>query len=252
MPYDGRIRIYPTLRCNLKCAYCVNRHWLEAYKGDDYGTLEPGQWSEIVDREDRNVQITGGEPLLYPGLVDLLNGIKSNQGIWIFTNLAAVPENFPSGLRKRKRRVGVRVSYHPCKTPPREFAERIKLLAKDKRLAGSIHIVESAGIKFVQKARAALGDLPWELHIEKDQRRQFPQMSACKTRRLVRCVSKNVLIAPNGIRYPCVSCLLSNRLSQENLTRGSLRGDEIEVVCSHWGYCAPCDGLTERKLEFLD
>lgn len=248
MGFDGRIRIYPTLRCNLKCGYCVNKPWSESFVGDERGTLSVEEWAGILERADRDVIVTGGEPFLYPHLANLLNTIRRK--VMVYTNLAVHPGGWINALT---RPVKFRATLHPSGPPPEEFAARIRLLAFEGKFTGSIHVVDSAGAAFVRKAKAALsGKFPWPFGVLIDQRRQFREMSAGKRLRRVKCVSRNLLVGPNGVRYPCVSCLLANRLPQENLTEEPLRDEWVEVECEHWGACAPCDGLTERRLEFLD
>jgi len=89
------------------------------------------------------------------------------------------------------------------------------------------------------------------LSIEYDQRVRFEEMSSGTAVRLVECTSRNILVGPNGVRYPCVSCLLADRHRRESLAESPLKGDHVKVLCSDWGRCAPCDGLTERELTFL-
>lgn len=82
-------RSFSTLRvsllhhCNLGCVYCVagDEELKQANVSGKGDTLSPPQLLAMIDRLHTRLQLdtirlTGGEPLLYPGLVDLIRGIK--------------------------------------------------------------------------------------------------------------------------------------------------------------------------------
>jgi cyclic pyranopterin phosphate synthase len=76
------LRVSVTDRCNLRCFYCLPR-------GDHpYGRLDPLRLSEIVELIRGGVglgigkiRITGGEPLVRPGVVDLVRDLRALPGI---------------------------------------------------------------------------------------------------------------------------------------------------------------------------
>lgn len=67
-----------TDRCNLKCKMC--EYWNQDSKGK--GPLGLKEWEELLDdleREDvRQIQFTGGEPLISPDLFSIFRAAKSN------------------------------------------------------------------------------------------------------------------------------------------------------------------------------
>ena len=50
--FDGKIRIYPTLRCNLQCPYCSN-FLNEKYTKHVYHELTKDDWLKIIEKVNR-------------------------------------------------------------------------------------------------------------------------------------------------------------------------------------------------------
>lgn len=81
------LRISLTDRCNLRCTYCMPR---EVF-GPDYVFLKKDEWLRFTELDDlvegfvrlgvRKVRLTGGEPLLRPGLNKYIHGLKHVHGI---------------------------------------------------------------------------------------------------------------------------------------------------------------------------
>jgi len=84
-----RIYIYPTLRCNLKCKYCVNLF----YNGERPTSSEISwmEWMRIISDFPvfvREVVLSGGEPMLYSQYTELANAIvSSGRFLTVYTNL---------------------------------------------------------------------------------------------------------------------------------------------------------------------
>lgn len=76
------LRISLTDRCNLRCTYCMPK---EVF-GADYEFLRKSEWLRFSELDDlvegfvqlgvRKVRLTGGEPLLRPGLDKYIHGLK--------------------------------------------------------------------------------------------------------------------------------------------------------------------------------
>jgi len=82
VPAPVTLEIYPTLRCNLDCQFCdtTDRH------RPPQAELPPEEWVSIINEAARigTKQIFvlgGGEPFIYPQLLDLLDTAKKN-GMW--------------------------------------------------------------------------------------------------------------------------------------------------------------------------
>ncbi len=84
--YDREIsylRVSVTDRCNLRCVYCMPEEGVAALSHDDVLRLEEiARLVRIgVSMGIRNVRLTGGEPLVRRGIVDLVAQIRAIEGI---------------------------------------------------------------------------------------------------------------------------------------------------------------------------
>ena len=80
------VTLKPTLRCNLRCPFCRFVANGEVAGGRDW--LEPEDWLRVVDEiapYRPYVCLTGGEPLLYPHLPELISRIRSHGLICVLT-----------------------------------------------------------------------------------------------------------------------------------------------------------------------
>lgn len=76
------LRISLTDRCNLRCTYCMPKEIF----GADYEFLRKSEWLRFSELDDlvegfvrlgvRKVRLTGGEPLLRPGINKYIHGLK--------------------------------------------------------------------------------------------------------------------------------------------------------------------------------
>jgi cyclic pyranopterin phosphate synthase len=77
------LRISVTDRCNLRCKYCMPAEGIELMQHDDILSFE--QIVEVVKASVKNgvtkVRLTGGEPLVRKGIVDLVRMIAEIKGI---------------------------------------------------------------------------------------------------------------------------------------------------------------------------
>lgn len=241
--YDNRIRIYLTLQCNLRCPYCVNRAFEPL---PDFGTVAPERWIKAINRIRRNVIFTGGEPFLYPGLIDLVNGVDKRIEVKIYSNLTQDVTDF---IKRVRRAVLFFGSYHPSSGPPELVLTNIEKLASVSQFNGVVHSIAWSG-HLLARAQSVLASSRWRFTIEGDQKVTYAEMSDRTQRRSARCSNKNILVAPNGVRHPCVSTLLRNVFPQENILSKNPTSTTVTVRCPDWGRCAACDGLTERTIDF--
>ncbi|MBR1730041.1 MAG: GTP 3',8-cyclase MoaA [Selenomonadaceae bacterium] len=77
------VRISLTDRCNLRCQYCMPECGIEKISHDDILSLEEVLHvvKLLADCGIRKVRLTGGEPLLRRGIVDLIREIKAIENI---------------------------------------------------------------------------------------------------------------------------------------------------------------------------
>jgi len=95
LPHEVMLEIEP--RCNFRCQFCFNKLSF-AKNGRELPRLELGAAKEAVKKIAevgiRIVRFTGGEPLLYPDLRELIEYAKSlNLSVWLNTNGSLINED---------------------------------------------------------------------------------------------------------------------------------------------------------------
>ncbi len=77
------LRISVTDRCNLRCRYCMPEEGVQMLQHDDILTFEEivDVVSVAVDLGINKIRLTGGEPLVRKGIVDLVSQIAGVRGV---------------------------------------------------------------------------------------------------------------------------------------------------------------------------
>jgi len=247
--FDEWMRVYPTFECNLKCKYCVNDFCPDMDKKLTYELLPAKPWIKIINRTKRNVIFTGGEPFLHPEFMKIINGIDQSIAIKIYTNFTFDPEQF---IREVNRPVKFYGSYHPCSGDPKKFLTCINKLRKAGKFSGTIHAISwDKQADFLKEMVLLFKSHGWDLWLDEDQYELFESASQ-KFRKKANCKQNIILVAPDGTRYQCVSKMVRRVDARENLLNEPLKGTWVSCLCSDYGYCAPCDGLSETEIEVLE
>lgn len=77
--------IWITFHCNYKCPYCTTRFRVNSMPQ----TSPPDRWIQALNRfQDLKIDFTGGEPLLYPGFPELVQGLDPSHSLAVTTNLS--------------------------------------------------------------------------------------------------------------------------------------------------------------------
>lgn len=102
------LRISLTDRCNLRCIYCMPEEGIPLVRHEDVLRFEEIETFLQVAAEEgiKQVRLTGGEPLLRRGIVELVNRLKKIAGIEdlsLTTNALLLPE-----LAKPLRQAGLK------------------------------------------------------------------------------------------------------------------------------------------------
>ena len=240
--FDGCLRIYPTLRCNLSCPYCVNEQMGQVRK--DHDLPPPERWAEAVNREGRHVVFTGGEPFLYPGFPELVNGVGRALKVRVYTNLSLDLENL---LARIARPVHFYVSWHPLCRNRERFLDNLRVLAASKHFTFGAHAIEAEETKdLLADDLAWFRDQGMDIAVDPDQRDFMGSDPANAA--LVECCRRIYLIGPEGARFQCVSHLVRDMAAMENIFDGPLGPAEQTIRCADFGRCAPCDGLGETSM----
>lgn len=121
---DYHIFLNITFRCNYQCSYCC-------FREDKFHEIYPEEaefnwqdWSKVLNRFPPSIlDISGGEPFLYCGLLSLLKNLDEKHEVAITTNLS-----FPEKIIKAKKirdDITVTVSFHPEMTNLASFKSKI-------------------------------------------------------------------------------------------------------------------------------
>jgi glycosyltransferase involved in cell wall biosynthesis len=244
--FDGMLRIYPTLRCNLRCPYCVNDH---VPGGKKESPRIPGlEWAAAINRHGRHVVITGGEPFLLPDLVDMINAIDPSLIVRVYTNLSLDVREMLDALR---REVRFYVSWHPRPHADYDqFLANLDRIQKHPLLWADVHAVRAKETEdLLPSDLQHFSSVCLHIDVDDDQRSFIGSIGNKGSQAL--CRRRILLVGPDGQRYQCVSNLMRRKNPMENVLHEALR-DEIHVTtCQDFGLCAPCDGLGETSIVTL-
>ena len=77
------IRISVTDRCNLRCIYCMPEEGVDLMKHKDLMTFEEVEYlvRSIIPLGIKKIRLTGGEPLVRLGIVDLIKKLRGTEEI---------------------------------------------------------------------------------------------------------------------------------------------------------------------------
>lgn len=224
----GRLRVFPTFRCNLNCSYCANMSFLD--RGATKKEIDGKTWIEIINRCGRDVDFSGGEATLHKDIWYILQNIKPSLQVKLCTNLTFNIDEF---LAKVKRPVYFCASYHPDSGPLQKTIDRILKLRRAGKWDnyGNIHTVGSND--------KAVGEFA-EAGIKLTAKRLIPQKKKENTKKVL-CKHYDFLIAPDGRRCTCYSKMCRGLGMRENLVTDKLEGTPIITECNDYPYCADCD-----------
>ena len=223
---DKRVRPYLTLRCQLSCSYCSNRHKPNWSEDDELGVAA---WLKRIEKFDcEEIVVTGGEPTLHRDFRAIVRGwVEMGKTVHVYTNLEAP---IPDDMADLSRAVRWRVS---CHSQTAEAAQRwLQRMGRAHRQqfrlsVTTVHCPES--VMAVLREHSIVLDPPQTL----------PQAAPPP----VRCTITSRLLAPDCVRYHCVGKLVLRD------TSGAVpSGDGNTVICQTPDCCALCDSITATRI----
>jgi MoaA/NifB/PqqE/SkfB family radical SAM enzyme len=153
-----------TFQCNYRCSYCpiVTKF--------NYGKVIPRETEKTADEwiaafeklPPTLIYISGGEPFLYRGIVDFINGLpEKHQILGIVTNLTQKTEMY----RAIKKKPHLNVSFH------REFVSDDKFVARIKDLHNEFHLCVNVvatpeNLTVIEKIHERFASERVELHVD--------------------------------------------------------------------------------------
>lgn len=277
-PHYNYIAFFLTLGCNLACPYCINLNESGATRSSvARKMIEPQEWLDFINRivlldengkqrEDIPLTLQGGEPTLYKGFFELVNGIPSKFKLDLLTNFMFDVDEFVSKIDPKKfsrdaKYAPIRVSYHPGQNKIEDlivkhhkmrdagFYVGIYSVATPQNLAHIEEVKElckKEGIDFRVKEYLGFDGEKWHGTYK------YLEAISQKCNKYCDCKTTELLVGPNGGVYRCHSDLYESREPIGSILDENFVLEDIFRPCYVFGHCNPCDikVKTNRFQEF--
>lgn len=256
------IAAFLTLRCNLRCSYCINGF---GALSRSRRLLTAQEWlaglNRLHSRPDLPITLQGGEPSLHPGFYEIVTGVRPETALDLLTNLQFAPDLFmarvpASRLKRDAPYASIRVSYHP------ETMKLTELIAKVTTLLGQGYSVGVWAVEHpTQTAAIAEAEARCRAQGIDFRRKEFLGTHEgvmhgsytyegavdSEAKAHVECRTSELLIGPTGDLYRCHSDLYADRAPYGHLLDPDLRIEEGFRPCAVYGSCNPCDVKTKTN-----
>ncbi len=256
------VGVYISDKCHLSCPYCITTHHGSDYFKIHFSRLIPDQWIQGLNRlklpKDVPLSLQGGEPFVYKGIWEVLEGVKHKIDIMTALPPFLTKKHFEElkTLDWNKRKAPyprIRVSYHKGQNNYKELIERIAELQEILSIGlyyiehpahteEELNELKSYAKKFKVELRSKefLGEYEGKMHGTM----RYPEAVAGKRQGIkVACKNTVVPIAPDGTIYLCHSDLYFARkeLGLGNLMDETFKFPKEHIACSNYGLCSECD-----------
>lgn len=261
------IAIFPTMRCNLNCSFCLNSlDKNKEFQRTKFKEISGEQWigalNRLVSRPEVPITFSGGEPFLHKDFIHVINNIKPELNIDILTNLQwgeegikrFIKEVNPERIKRQAPYPSIRVSYHPEQMDAAKLVENVKKL-QDVGFSIGIYSVQypspqqlqaitqmqfrclDAGVLF--RLKDFTGEFKGELYGDYS---KYPEALSSLFKPKERlCRNSDLIIGPDGNVYKCHRDLYSEEFPIGNLTNPEFNLLYEFRKCFNFGKCHPCD-----------
>ena len=241
------ISAFLTFACQFDCHYCINKYGsLNNYHG-----MPAADWIRGLNRietvEDRPITLTGGEPTLYKGLYDVLDGIDPMITVDLLTNGAFDVEEFmrkiPPGRMKRDAKyASIRISYHPGYTDKNKLEHVASTLHKNGYSVGIWAIDTGVSLDDLFDDFDWLGvDIRKKEYLDGDHGTYKYPAAVEGKRKSCMCKPSELLIAPDGRLFRCHADLYRGINSYGHILDEEVVLPTDFLPCDEFGFCNPCD-----------
>lgn len=239
---DQFLRCILTLKCHAGCTYC-SAAISEVSDSVASFTLAPEIWAEGINRRQRPIVITGGEPFLYKRLPELVNMLDPKIQVRIYTNLQHSVAFYVSEVR---RPVSFVVSLHPSTSRFDQWYARVCQLQEYNPV--QMTIVGTGDWATLGEFLLLQDDLS-TFTVSKDQR-NLPRSGGVVDNQKypkVTCSGKAYQYGPDGYRYICIKLMGFNTEYGRFEHISEAMEDQLVTVtkCPYFGLCAACSNLVE-------
>ena len=238
---DSSLHLYLTLRCNLKCYFCVNKQYglTPAFK-ESWGV----DWLQYLNRiyNIKQLHIQGGEPMLHKDFFYIVNGLD-DYNVCIFTNLPHKYIDEVSKMKVNNNNIILLISYHPLndERPVNQFVDDLRRIPKGIKWA--VHLIDIPEVSYKLYARAFR---KYDIFLERQdvslttEHYNIP-VTGFKS---VYCKSNMATVAPDMSLYRCVGLML-RRTDPVSVYDYNFNPDF--EICNFYGLCGQCTTAKEIK-----
>lgn len=269
------IAAFLTMRCNLKCTYCLNTLDKNFHRNRSLEELSGEQWVAALNRIESPpeipVTLSGGEPSLHNDFIYIINHIKPELNVDILTNLQwgakgierFIKEVDPKRVRRQEPYTSIRVSYHPKQMNPLELAQNVKRMqdAGFKIGIGAVLYPDPENLSLISEAQYIFRKHGVDFWIKeftgqyKDTTygnySKYPGATTGLKNKNVQCRITELHISHTGDVYRCHRDLYVRENPIGSILDENFQMEDKFRPCDKFGLCHPCDVKvkTDYKLE---
>jgi len=119
-------------KCNYRCPYCWwHGRWQEIANQNFYPGLERlvSTWERVYRLYGpAHIDISGGEPFLYPDFLEFISAIAHYHGLAINTNLSFEPARMIEKVKNNREKIRLNATFHPLFADIDIFINKAKML----------------------------------------------------------------------------------------------------------------------------
>lgn len=261
------IALFLTLGCNLACPYCINLNENGSSRASvSRKTIKPSEWIEFIERleiydefgkwrEDIPLTLQGGEPTMYKGFYELINGISSRFKLDLLTNFMFCVDEFiekvPVWRFKREAKyASIRVSYHPGQNIIKDLIEKHHKMQKAGFYVGIYAVATPQNLEHINEVKGICEregiDFRVKEYLGFDGKKwygtyKYLDAISQKINKYCQCKTTELIVGPNGSVYRCHSDLYESRQAIGSILDKDFRIQDIYRPCYVFGHCNPCD-----------
>lgn len=272
------IALFLTLSCNLSCSYCINLNERGSSRNSvSKKQIKPSEWVDFINRiclldkkgnprEDIPLTLQGGEPTMYKGFYEVVNGVDSRFKLDLLTNFMFDVDEFIQRVPVEKftrdaKYAAIRVSYHPGQNKIDDLIIKHHKMRDAGFYVGIYSVVTPQNMEHIneikEKCKKEGIDFRVKEYLGFDGKRwhgtyKYQDAISQKIEKYCECKTTELIVGPNGKIYRCHSDLYENRTPIGNILDSDFKIKDIYRPCYVYGHCNPCDikVKTNRFQEF--
>ena len=272
------IALFLTLSCNLACPYCINLNEKGSSRSSvNKKQIKPYEWVEFINRlclvdEEGNIRrdipltLQGGEPTMYKGFYEVVNGVSSRFKLDLLTNFMFDVDEFIQKVPVEKftreaKYAAIRVSYHPGQNEIGDLIIKHHKMRDAGFYVGIYSVATPQNMKHIKEVQEKCKQEGIDFRVKeylgfdgKKWHGTFKYQDAIfqTIEKYCECKTTELIVGPNGGVYRCHSDLYENRIPIGNILDRDFRIQDIYRPCYVYGHCNPCDikVKTNRFQEF--